>query len=223
MEQYKQEFVEFLIRVNALQFGSFTLKSGRQAPYFFNAGSFYTGDMLFALARFYAQALIKSGFEHDVIYGPAYKGIPLAVSLAMALFRDFQISVSYAFNRKEAKQYGQKDTIIGAPLLENTRVVLVDDVITAGTAVRESVDFLKNNGNPRLVGILIALDRMEKNNDGNNALQELEKTLAIPVISIINMKEVLEYLDHREIDGRLILDDQKMAQIQEYRSQYGIS
>lgn len=222
MEQYKKDFIEFLVKVNALQFGSFILKSGRVAPYFFNAGSFYTGETLFTLARFYAHALMKSGFQYEVIYGPAYKGIPLAVSLTMVLYRDFQRTVSYSFNRKESKQYGQKDIIIGAILREDTRMVLVDDVITAGTAVRESVDFLKTHGNPKLVGILIALDRMEKNNDGHSALQELEKTLGIPVISIITMVEVLEYLDHREIDGRLILDDEKMAQIQEYRNQYGV-
>ena len=222
MEQYKQEFIKFLVETQALQFGEFTLKSGRKAPYFFNIGNFCSGEAIYKLSIYYAQAFHKNGFSADVIFGPAYKGIPLAVSLSMALFRDFHTNISYAFNRKEAKTYGQKDTIVGAFLSPETRVLLIDDVITAGTAIRESIGFLQDNGNPRLVGVLIALDRMEKTNEGNNALEEIQKMIGAPVLSIITIQETIDYLYNREIDGKVFIDDDKMAQIRNYRSLYGI-
>ncbi|MBI2453400.1 orotate phosphoribosyltransferase [Candidatus Peregrinibacteria bacterium] len=223
MEQYKQEFVKFLVETQALQFGEFTLKSGRKAPYFFNIGSFCQGSAISKLSSYYAEAFLQSGFSADVIFGPAYKGIPLAVSLSITLFRDFQKNVSYAFNRKEAKTYGQKDTIVGASFSDKTRVVLVDDVVTAGTAIRESLEILKNNGNPQISGILIALDRMEKNNDGENALLSLSQDFHISIHAIITLDEVIEYLYGRSFDGHTYIDDERMEVIQNYRALYGIS
>lgn len=224
MEQYKIDFVHFLVRAEALKFGSFTLKSGRQAPYFLNAGCFYTGEMLHLLGGFYAQALLSTGLEPDVIFGPAYKGIPLAVATCNVLYSDFQKNLKYSFNRKEEKDHGAdaKTVMVGAPLTPETKLLLIDDVITAGTAIRESVELLKKYGNPKLVGVLIALNRMEKTNDGENALEQIEKTLGIPVFSIVTLDEVIEILYNKEVDGEILIDDVRMEEVKKYRAQYGI-
>lgn len=224
MQQYKIDFVHFLVRAKALKFGSFVLKSGRTAPYFLNAGSFYTGEMVHELGRYYAQALLDSGLEPDVIFGPAYKGIPLAVATTSVLYSDFKKNVAYSFNRKEEKDHGAdaKTVMVGAPLTPETKLVLVDDVITAGTAIRESVEVLQKYGNPKMIGILIALNRMEKNNEGANALEEIEKTLGIPVLSIVTLDEVIEILYNKPVDGEVLIDDTRMEEIRAYRAQYGV-
>lgn len=224
MQQYKIDFVHFLVRAKALKFGSFVLKSGRTAPYFLNAGCFYTGELLHELGRYYAQALLSSGLEPDTIFGPAYKGIPLAVATTSVLFSDFQKNVNYSFNRKEEKDHGAdaKTVIVGAPLTPETKLLLIDDVITAGTAVRESVELLKKYGNPQLIGILIALNRMEKTNDGENALEQIEKSLGIPVHAIVTLDEVIEVLYNKPVDGEVLIDDTRMEEIRAYRAQYGI-
>ncbi len=224
MEQYKIDFAHFLVRAKALKFGSFTLKSGRQAPYFLNAGCFYSGENLHQLGRFYAKALLASGLEPDVLFGPAYKGIPLAVATCNVLFSDFQKNLAYSFNRKEEKDHGAdaKSVMVGVPLTPESRLVLIDDVITAGTAVRESVEVLKANGNPKIIGILIALNRMEKNNDGENALAQIETTLGVPVISIVTLDEVIEALHNQAVDGEVVLDDARLAEITAYRKEYGV-
>lgn len=224
MQQYKVDFVHFLVRAKALKFGSFVLKSGRTAPYFLNAGCFYTGENLHQLGRFYAEALLASGLEPDVLFGPAYKGIPLAVTTCAVLYSDFQKNLAYSFNRKEAKDHGAdaKSVMVGAPLTAETRLVLVDDVITAGTAIRDSVETLKANGNPKIIGVLIALNRMEKTNEGENALAQIEETLGAPVISIVTLDEVVEILHNQAVDGEVLIDDARLAEIQNYRAQYGI-
>jgi orotate phosphoribosyltransferase len=222
MQPYKQEFIELLVKAEALKFGEFELKSGRTAPYFLNVGSFYTGKLLYQLARFYAQAIMESGIDYDVLFGPAYKGIPLATTTTSVLYSDFQKNSAYAFNRKQAKEYAQKDTMVGAPLTEETRVFIIDDVITAGTAVRESIDFLKANGNPKIVGVMIALNRMEKTNEGENALENVARLTGAPVHSIITLDEVIETLYNKEVNGRVYIDDTMMESIKQYRSQYGI-
>ncbi|MBI5755276.1 orotate phosphoribosyltransferase [Candidatus Peregrinibacteria bacterium] len=222
MEPYKQAFIEFLVRAKALKFGEFRLKSGRTAPYFISMGSFSTGEAAVKLGHFYAEALTRSGFDFDVIFGPAYKGIPLCVLTASALFSDFGRNVSYVFNRKEAKSYGEKDAMVGAALSESSRVVLVDDVVTAGTAIRESMSALKNNGNPRISGVLIAVDRQEKNNDGENAILALEKLLDVSVRAIVTLNEIVSYLYKKDIDGIVYIDDEKKRAIEEYRMKYGI-
>ncbi len=221
--QYKVDFIKFLVKCDALKFGEFTLKSGRKAPYFLNAGCFATGEQVYKLARFYAQSYLEMGMQTDVIFGPSYKGIPLAVSLASVLFSEFSTEVSYCFNRKEAKNYGDaKGVLVGAELNKDTEVLLIDDVITAGTAIREVLDILKENGNPKVTGVLIMLNRLEKNNDGIDAVQALEDDFGLDVHAIIDLNDVVEVLYNQEIDGKVYIDEPKMQAIQAYRSQYGV-
>jgi orotate phosphoribosyltransferase len=222
MEKFKEEFVKFLVQEQALKFGEFVLKSGRKAPYFLNTGSFYSGRAVNMLAKFYAQAFVNYGVEADVIFGPAYKGIPLAVGMVAALYEEFGKNLNYCFNRKEAKTYADKSAVVGAPLNENTKVFLIDDVITAGTAMRETMEFLKANGNPQIQGVLIALNRMEKNNDGKNAITELESELGVKAHWIVDLDELLEILYNREVDGKIYIDDAMMETIKAYRVEYGI-
>ncbi len=222
MEQYKKDFIGFLVNVGALKFGEFKLKSGRVAPYFLNAGSFYSGPHVHKLGKYYAEAFLDMGINVDVIFGPAYKGIPLAVSTCSALWSDYSENVSYCFNRKEAKDYADKSVLVGAPLDEKTNVLIIDDVVTAGTAIGEAMDILKLNGNPKVLGVLIALDRMEKNNDGENAVKKLEKVLGVPVRAIVTLDEVIEVLYNKEVGGEIHIDDEKMEIINAYRAQYGV-
>ena len=204
MHDYQQKFIEFAIRRNVLRFGEFTLKSGRTSPYFFNAGLFNTGDDLLQLSKAYAAAIARSG--------PAYKGIPLATVTAMALATDGN-SKPFAFNRKEKKDHGEGGNIVGAPL--QGKVLIVDDVITAGTAIRESIDIIRAAG-AEPAGVLIALDRQEKGNGELSAIQEVEKEFGIPVVSIIRLEQVLDYLKaNPEFAGHA----EKVAS---YRDRYGV-
>jgi len=222
LKPYQQNFIELLVKAEALKFGEFTLKSGRKAPYFLNAGSFYTGELIYQLGRFYAEALLDSGMEFDVIFGPAYKGIPLSVATTGVLFSEFKRNVSFCFNRKEAKDHGEGKILVGAPLSESTRVVLIDDVITAGTAIRETVELLKQVGNPHISGICIAMNRMEKNNDGENALETIENELGIRVVSIVDLDDVILALHNKEVNGRIYIDDALFETIKAYRVEYGV-
>ena len=183
-------FVEFALECGALQFGEFTLKSGRQSPYFFNAGNFNDGAAIRQLGRFYAQLLVDTGLAFDMLFGPAYKGIPLATAVAIALDQDHGRSVGVAFNRKEAKTHGETGTLIGAPMRGD--VVIIDDVITAGTAIRESVTLIKAAG-ARPVGVVVALDRQEKGPKGKSAIQEVEQAYKIPVFAIAKLENLLEF------------------------------
>lgn len=221
MKQYKIDFIELLVKAQALKFGEFTLKSGRKAPYFLNAGSFYTGELISKLGEAYAEAFLDCGLDVDVIFGPAYKGIPLSVTTTSVLFSKFGKNVGYCFNRKEAKEYGLKDNLIGAPIGSESRVLLIDDVITAGTAIRATMDFLKGNGDPKVEGVLISLDRMEKNNDGVSAIKAVENDFGFKVFSIVNLDEVIEALYGREVGGRVYIDEEMMGRIREYRGEYG--
>ena len=191
MKDYQREFIEFAIERDVLRFGEFTLKSGRLSPYYFNFGLFNTGSALARLGQYFAQALVQSGIKCDVILGPAYKGIPLATSMAVALSESHSIDMPYAFNRKEAKAHGEGGSLVGAAL--KGRVVVVDDVITAGTAIREVMTIIAaHNATP--VATLIAIDRMEKGQGELSAIQEVERDFAIQVVSIISFDNVLEYL-----------------------------
>jgi orotate phosphoribosyltransferase len=213
IEQYQRDFIEMAIEVGALKFGEFTLKSGRKSPYFFNAGSFSTGANLATLGRCYAEALRRSGVEYDLLFGPAYKGIPLAASTAIALAAAGK-SIPYAFNRKEAKHHGEGGTIVGAPLSGD--VVIIDDVITAGTAVREVIDIIAAaNANPKAV--LIGLDRQERGNGRLSAIQEVERDFDLTVISIVRLNNIVDYLT---MQGE---NDQLIRQMESYREQYGVS
>lgn len=215
MHEYQREFIRFALDREVLRFGDFTLKSGRQSPYFFNAGLFNTGASLARLGRFYAQALIHSGLEEvDVIFGPAYKGIPLAAVTAVALAESFDRNLPYCFNRKEAKDHGEGGTLVGAPL--QGRVLIVDDVITAGTAVREVMQIIEAAG-AKPAAVMIALNREERGQGELSAIQEVERDFGIPVISIVSLTQVLAFIEE---DAEL---RHHLPAVQAYRAEYGIT
>jgi orotate phosphoribosyltransferase len=213
MQDYQKEFLDFAIDIGVLRFGEFTLKSGRVSPYFFNSGLFNTGVSLARLGRYYAQAVVDSGIEFDMIYGPAYKGIPLASALAIALADRHDRDVAYCFNRKEAKDHGEGGVIVGAPLAG--RVLIIDDVISAGTSVRESVEII-NAAGAQPAGVVIALDRQERGKGETSAIQEVERDYGLKVASIVGLNNLVEYLDGQ--DGQA----EALAAIQGYRSEYGV-
>ena len=212
MQQYQKDFVDFMLETGALKFGEFTLKSGRVSPYFFNAGLFNQGKHLSQLGKFYAQAIEASGIEFDVLFGPAYKGIPLATATAMALNDGFNRNVPYSFNRKEAKDHGEGGNIVGHPLEGD--ILVIDDVITAGTAIREAQDIIAANG-ATTKGVIVALDRQEKGKGELSAIQEVEQNFGIAVSSIINLSHLITYLKAQNDAG--LID-----KIESYRAQYGI-
>jgi orotate phosphoribosyltransferase len=213
MSDFTQEFIQFAIQKQVLRFGEFKTKAGRLSPYFFNAGLFNDGESLMRLGEFYAAAILKSGIQFDMLFGPAYKGITLAASIAIALARQGR-NVPYAYNRKEAKDHGEGGTIVGAPL--RGRVLIVDDVISAGTSVRESVDMITANG-AQPCGVAIAIDRQERGLGELSAVQEVEKTNGIPVCSIANLETLIVYLQNQSDMG------QNLEAIKVYRKQYGTS
>jgi orotate phosphoribosyltransferase len=213
MQQYKQDFLDFAIDVGVLRFGEFTLKSGRTSPYFFNAGLFNTGGHLARLGRFYAQAIIDANIEFDVLFGPAYKGIPLAAAASIALADHHDLDMPYCFNRKEAKDHGEGGNLVGAPL--QGRILIIDDVITAGTAIRESLDLIGAAG-ATATGVVIALDRQERGQGDRSAIQEVEQDLGLKVTSIVTLGELQDYLgDKPEYQSAL-------ENISAYREQYGV-
>jgi orotate phosphoribosyltransferase len=213
MKDYQRDFLDFAVECEALRFGQFTLKSGRLSPYFFNTGLFNTGGRLARLARFYAQAIVESGIGFDLLYGPAYKGIPLAAATAVQLAEHFGRDVPYAFNRKEAKKHGEGGVIVGHAL--GGRVLVIDDVISAGTSVRESVEIIRVAG-AAPVGVAIAVDRQERGNGPLSAVQEVEKEFGLKVVSIANLDTLLGYL-HDKGDGSREHYDAVSA----YRKQFG--
>jgi len=213
MDAYQREFVQLARAGGALEFGSFTLKSGRLSPYFFNAGVIATGASLALLGRCYASAVSASSVSFDMLFGPAYKGIPLAASTAIALADHHQRDLPYAFNRKEAKDHGEGGSIVGAPLAG--RVLVVDDVITAGTAIRESIELIVAAG-ATPAGVLIGLDRQERGVAALSAVQEIEQTFGLPVLSIVGLGHIIEYLSEQGDD------DELLGRIEEYRQRYGV-
>ena len=213
MKAYQRQFIEFALNKQVLKFGEFTLKSGRTSPYFFNAGLFNTGRDLALLGRFYAEALMDSGIDFDLLFGPAYKGIPIATTTAVALAEHHERDVPYCFNRKEAKTHGEGGSLVGSPL--QGRVMLVDDVITAGTAIREVMQIIDAQG-ARAAGVLIALNRQERGKGELSAIQEVERDFGMPVVSIVSLEQVLEYLAE---DAEL---KKHLPAVEAYRAQYGI-
>ena len=214
MQSYQREFIEFAIEKGVLKFGEFTLKSGRTSPYFFNAGLFNTGDAIAKLGRFYAAAIEDAKIDYDVMLGPAYKGIPLATTTVVSLANDFGKDVPYVFNRKEVKDHGEGGNLVGAPLAG--RVLIIDDVITAGTAIREVMTLIDENG-ATPAATVIALNRMERGTGELSAIQEVERDYNMQVASIISLDDLVEYLE--EQGGR----DTELTAIRAYRDEYGIS
>jgi orotate phosphoribosyltransferase len=212
MQDYQREFLNFALDVGVLKFGEFTLKSGRVSPYFFNAGLFNSGSALARLGKYYAQTIVDSGIEFDVLYGPAYKGIPLAAVTAAALYDQHQVDIPYAFNRKEAKAHGEGGNIVGHAL--EGRILIIDDVITAGTAIRESMDIIEAAG-AKPAGVVIALDRQERGKGDNSAIQEVEQDYGIPVAAIAKLEDLVSYLAQTS-------DSEHLANIRAYRNEYGV-
>lgn len=211
-QQFQQNFIDFALERDVLRFGEFTLKSGRVSPYFFNAGLFNTGSDLARLGRFYAQAAIASGVAFDMVFGPAYKGIPLASAMAIALADEHGRDMPFAFNRKEAKDHGEGGTLIGAPL--RGRVLVVDDVISAGTSVRESARLIADAG-AQLAGVAIAIDREERGAQAHSAAQEVRDQFGVPVISIASLTALIDYLRHDPAHA------ERLATVEAYRAEYG--
>ena len=213
MQDYQREFLDFALRLGVLKFGQFTLKSGRISPYFFNAGLFNTGASLARLGRFYAQAIVDSGIQFDLLYGPAYKGIPLAAVTAAALYDQHGIDRPYAFNRKETKAHGEGGSIVGHEL--SGRVLIIDDVITAGTAIRESMDIIRAQG-AEPAAVVIALDRQERGQGERSAIQEVEQEYGLPVAAIVRLEHIIGYLQDSAESGAAL------EHIRQYRLQYGV-
>lgn len=213
MRAYKREFLELAIELEVLRFGEFTLKSGRVSPYFFNAGLFCSGYAAAKLGRYYASAIAESDIEFDMLFGPAYKGIPLATLAAAALAEHHDMDVPYSFNRKEAKAHGEGGSIVGAPL--SGKVLIVDDVITAGTAVREAQDIITSAG-AEVAGLAISLDREEIGKDSRSAVQELEQTFGIPVINIVKLEDLIDLLEESSEYTEFL------EPVLAYRKKYGV-
>ena len=214
MHAYQQEFIELARKYDVLKFGQYTLKSGRISPYFFNAGAFASGGALAALGRCYAQRIVDSGLEFDVLLGPAYKGIPLAAATAVSLANDHGLDMPFAYNRKEAKAHGEGGVLVGAPL--TGRVLVIDDVITAGTAVREVIAMIEGAG-ATLAGVAIGLNRQERGEGDLSAIQEIERSYGVPVVSIIEMGHIIDFLKTTQEEN-----SPHLVAMQDYRIRYGV-
>ena len=221
MQEYKQRFIEFMVRADVLTFGDFVTKSGRKTPFFVNTGRYRSGAHMAELSGYYADAIERQlPGGTDVLFGPAYKGIPLAVSTAMALHARGR-DVGFCFNRKELKDHGEGGSLVGAPLKDGMRVLLIEDVTTAGTSIRETVPLLQAAAQVELVGLVVSVDRMERGTGTQNALAELRDAFGFNAFAIVTIEEVMEYLKGRSLDGRVVLDEALYAKMQEYRAQYG--
>ncbi|WOJ92406.1 orotate phosphoribosyltransferase [Congregibacter variabilis] len=218
MKAYQRDFIDLARRCDVLRFGDFTLKSGRQSPYFFNAGAFDSGAALAALGRHYAQCIVDSGVKFDVLLGPAYKGIPLATTTAVALANNHGLDVPFAYNRKEAKSHGEGGVLVGAPL--RGRVLVIDDVITAGTAVAEVIDMISAAG-AELAGVVIGLNRQERGQGELSAIQEIEERWKVPVYNIIAMQDLITYLEDETVSHGEVPEG-ALSALRAYREQYGV-
>lgn len=222
MQQYKIDFIQFLVESGALKFGEFTLKSGRKCPYFMNFGQFNSGSQVSKLASFYAAAIQEKIKDFDVVFGPAYKGIPLCVAITLQLFEKFGMDLNYSFNRKEAKDHGDAGMIVGKAVTADSKLVIVDDVMTAGTALRDTLKLLDTLGKPAVRGVMIAVDRQERGQGSTSAIQEVKSEFGIDVFSIISLDDILEVLYNKPVNGQVVIDDEKMAKIKAYRAEYGV-
>ena len=221
---YKQEFIQFMVRSGVLTFGDFTAKSGRKTPYFINTGNYKTGAQAARLGEFYAQCLLENIPGHvDALFGPAYKGIPLAVATAVALANRHGRDLNYCFNRKEAKDHGEGGPMVGYKLRDGDKVVIIEDVITAGTAMRETLPLLKTAAsNIEVVGVIISVDRTERGRGDKSAIQEMREEFGIPVYPIVTAREIIDALYNVEVDGKVYIDDAVKAKMEAYLAQYGV-
>lgn len=223
MSNYKQEFIKFMVRSEVLRFGEFTLKSGRKAPYFINTGNYTTGGQLARLGEYYAACIKENlGDEYDVLYGPAYKGIPLAVVATSALYSHHSIDKEYAFNRKEAKDHGEGGLIVGHQLKDGERVVIVEDVMTSGAALRENLPILRAAADVKVEALIISVDRMEKGTGELSAVQEAYEAYGIRVYPIVTIYDIIEVLHNNPVDGKIYIDDEMKATMEKYLEQYGV-
>ena len=222
MQTYKKKFAEFLVRADALQFGEFTLKSGRNSPYFFNSSKFNNGPLIEELGSYYAAAIEENAPNCNLIYGPAYKGIPLCISTAIALSARLNQNIGYFFNRKEKKTHGDQGTLVGQFPLASDSVVMVDDVITDGLTKIESVKLIRELCKVEFSGVLVALDRMEKNSQDNDAITEFQQKTSVPVWSIITIREICDYLKNRKLGGSVVLDESTFLKIENYLAEHSV-
>ena len=222
MEQYKKEFIEFMIDCEVLRFGDFVTKSGRKTPFFVNTGFYRTGAQLRKLGEYYAKAIQSTfGTDFDVLFGPAYKGIPLSVAASMALSEHYGADIRYCSNRKEVKDHGDKGILLGGPIGDGDRVVIIEDVTTAGTSIHETLPIIKAQGDVNVLGLVVSVDRMERGKGEKSALKEIEEQFGFKTTAIVTMADVVEHLYNREYKGRVVIDDQLKAAIDAYYEQYG--
>ena len=223
MESYKSEFIQFMVDSQVLKFGDFTLKSGRKSPFFMNAGAYVTGSQLMKLGEYYAKAIHDNfGLDFDVLFGPAYKGIPLAVATSMAISNLYGVDIKYCANRKEVKDHGDTGILLGAKLKDGDRVVMIEDVTTSGKSIEETFPIIKAQADVTIKGLIVSLNRMEKGlSSDKSALLEIKDKYDIDARAIVNMNEVVECLYNKEIDGNVIIDDELKKAIDAYYEQYG--
>ena len=223
MEQYKKEFIEFMVDCNVLKFGDFVTKSGRKTPFFINTGFYRTGAQLRRLGGYYAKAIQeKFGTDFDVLFGPAYKGIPLSVAASMAMSEEFGAEIRYCSNRKEIKDHGDKGILLGSPLSDGDKVVIIEDVTTAGTSIEETLPIIRAQGNVDVLGLVVSVDRMERGQGSKTALTEIQEKYGFQTTAIVTMGEVIEHLYNKPYKGKVIIDDSLKQAIDAYYDMYGV-
>ncbi len=223
MEQYKKEFIEFMVDCGVLKFGDFVTKSGRKTPFFVNTGFYRTGAQLRRLGEYYAKAISeKYGLDFDVLFGPAYKGIPLSVATSMAIDEHYGKDVKYCSNRKEVKDHGDTGILLGSPIADGDKVVIIEDVTTAGTSINETLPIIKAQGDVEVIGLVVSVDRCERGQGEKSALDEIQEKYGIKTTAIVTMKEVVEHLYNKPYNGKVIIDDSLKAAIDAYYEQYGV-
>ena len=223
MEQYKQEFIEFMVDCNVLKFGDFTTKSGRKTPFFINTGFYRTGGQLSRLGEYYAKAIHDQfGTDFDILFGPAYKGIPLSVAATIGLSKLYGTDIGYCSNRKEIKDHGDKGILLGSPISDGDKIVIIEDVTTAGTSIQETLPIIKAQGNVEVLGLVVSVDRMERGQGEKSALAEIQEKYGLKTTAIVTMADVVEHLYNKPYKGKVIIDDTLKAAIDHYYEIYGV-
>lgn len=223
MEQYKQEFIEFMVDCGVLKFGDFVTKSGRKTPFFVNTGFYRTGAQLRKLGEYYARAIHnKFGVDFDILFGPAYKGIPLSVAASMQLDELYGANVRYCANRKEVKDHGDTGILLGSPMADGDRVIIIEDVTTAGTSIQETLPIIQGQGDVKVLGLVVSVDRMERGRGNKSALAEIRESYGMETTAIVTMAEVIEHLYNKPYNGKIIIDDAMKAAIDAYYEEYGV-